>query len=109
LFRTIRYGEIDIFFPIEKIAVFVDGTIWHGDPEFFSAEDVLPLRNRIVSDVWEKDQRNNEYLRSEGNMVLRFWEGEILSNIEGCLETILSKLGESTMTYATEEVKKDAK
>jgi DNA mismatch endonuclease, patch repair protein len=88
-----RYGEIDIFIPDVKIAIFVDGTIWHGDPEYFNADDVLPLRNRVVEDVWNKDLRNSEYLRSLGYEVLRFWEREISSNIERCVETIRTKLG----------------
>jgi DNA mismatch endonuclease, patch repair protein len=86
-----KYGEIDIFIPDRKIAIFVDGTIWHGDPECFSADDVLPY-NRVVKDVWNKDLRNSEYLRSLGYTVLRFWEREISSNIEKCMETILSGL-----------------
>jgi DNA mismatch endonuclease, patch repair protein len=84
-----KYGEIDIFLPGKKIAVFVDGTIWHGDPQRFSPDDVLPFRDIIVKDVWKKDLRNSEYLRSQGFIVLRFWEREIMSNIQKCLETIL--------------------
>ena len=36
-----KYGEMDIFISDMKIAILVDGTIWHGDPECFSADDVL--------------------------------------------------------------------
>jgi DNA mismatch endonuclease, patch repair protein len=76
-----------------KIAIFVDGTIWHGDPEYFNADEMLPLRNRVVKDIWNKDLRNSEYLRSLGYEVLRFWEREVSSNIERCVETIRTKLG----------------
>jgi DNA mismatch endonuclease, patch repair protein len=92
-----KYGEIDIFMPIEKIAVFADGEIWHGDPQRFNPGDVLPFRDIIVKDVWKKDLRNSEYLRSQGFIVLRFWEREIMSNIQKCLETILGYCGKPLM------------
>jgi DNA mismatch endonuclease, patch repair protein len=90
-----KYGEIDIFLPDKKIAVFADGEIWHGDPQRFNPDDVLPFRGMIVKDVWKKDSRNSEYLRSQGFTVLRFWEREIMSNIQRCLETILGYCGKS--------------
>jgi G:T-mismatch repair DNA endonuclease (very short patch repair protein) len=34
-----KHGEIDIFIPDKKIAIFVDGTIWHGDPLYFQPDD----------------------------------------------------------------------
>jgi DNA mismatch endonuclease, patch repair protein len=88
-----KYGEIDIFIPDKKIAVFVDGTIWHGDSLCFNPDDIPPYRNRVVKDIWKKDLSNSEYLRSQGFTVLRFWEREIMSNIKRCVETILNKLG----------------
>jgi G:T-mismatch repair DNA endonuclease (very short patch repair protein) len=48
----------------------------------------------IVKDVWEKDLRNSEYLRTQGFIVLRFWEREIMSDIQKCLETILEFIAE---------------
>jgi DNA mismatch endonuclease (patch repair protein) len=82
----------DIVLPDKKIAVFVDGTIWHGDPLCFNSDDILPYRNKVIKDVWKKDLRNSEYLRSQGFIVLRFWEREIMSNIQKCLETILAHI-----------------
>jgi very-short-patch-repair endonuclease len=43
----------------------------------------------VAKDVWRKDFCNREYLRPQGFIVLRFWEREIKSNIQKCLETIL--------------------
>ena len=36
----------------------------------------------------DKDHRRDEWLRSEGFKVLRFWSNEVLLNLEGVLETI---------------------
>jgi DNA mismatch endonuclease, patch repair protein len=88
-----KYGEIDIFIPVEKIALFADGEIWYADPRRFNPNDILPYSNRVAKDIWKKDFRNSEYLRSQGFIVIRFWEREIRSNIENCLETILGYCG----------------
>ncbi len=37
----------------------------------------------------EKDKQRDAWLRGEGFKVLRFWNNEVLQNIEGVLETIL--------------------
>ena len=37
---------------------------------------------------WEKDQERTKWLNSQGFCVLRFWNNEILSNIEGVLDVI---------------------
>jgi len=36
----------------------------------------------------QADQRRTEYLESQGYRVLRFWNEEVLTNIDGVLETI---------------------
>jgi hypothetical protein len=59
-----KYGEIDILMPYEKVAVFVDGEIWHADPQRFDP-DILPYSSRVAKDIWKKDLRNGEYLFAE--------------------------------------------
>ena len=39
-------------------------------------------------DEREKDDRRDQWLRSEGFRILRFWNNEVLQNLEGVLETI---------------------
>ena len=36
----------------------------------------------------EKDEERSQWLRSQGFMVLRFWNNEVLTNIEGVMEAI---------------------
>ena len=42
------------------------------------------------------DQIRDAYLASEGYNVLRFWNSDVLGNIDGVLETILASLNSST-------------
>lgn len=65
----------DILFSRTKIVIFVDGCYWHGCPNHFRPAG----RNR---EWWQKkilenqarDRDTQEWLESQGWLVLRFWE-----------------------------------
>jgi very-short-patch-repair endonuclease len=59
--------------------------------------DFVTFERRLVIEVdggqhaegeKDKDIRRDEWLRSQGLKVLRFWDNEVLQNLEGVLETI---------------------
>lgn len=77
---------IDIAFPRNKIAVFIDGCFWHGCNEHRN----IPVHNR---DWWKKkidqnrlrDQNTDEILQEAGWKVYRFWEHDSTEMIVDCL------------------------
>ena len=83
------FGKPDIIFVRKKIAIFVDGCFWHGCPEHYTK----PKTNKIF---WEKkilnnklrDQRVNQSLKSEGWIVIRFWEHQIGKDLNSCVKTV---------------------
>ena len=95
-------GIMDFYLPDAKIALFVDGAIWHADPRVYKAEDVLFFSRKIsgnalsskltAKEVWLKDRRHNAYLKKSGFVVMRFWEKEIKANIQTCIQAIRLKL-----------------
>lgn len=64
--------------------------------------DFVNFQNKLVIEIdggqhneienIEKDRKRTEFLESCGYKVLRFWNNEILNNIEGCIECIISSL-----------------
>ena len=44
----------------------------------------------------ESDQVRDAYLVSEGYRVMRFWNSDVLGNLDGVLETMLTSLNSST-------------
>lgn len=70
-----RAARIDVAFPSEGLAVFVDGCFWHGCPE----HGTTPQANRrywgpkLRKNV-ERDERVSRELRRAGWRVLRIWE-----------------------------------
>ena len=51
----------------------------------------------------EKDGKHNEYLRSKGYNVIRFWEKEIECDIDRCIEIIKKTIQSSRKRYRTNE------
>jgi very-short-patch-repair endonuclease len=44
----------------------------------------------------ERDARREAFLRERGFRVIRFWNNDVLGNLEGVLETIAGALSEAT-------------
>ena len=82
-------GSPDIAFTKQKVAVFVDGEFWHG---FDWDKRKATLKNN--RDYWiEKIQENMardmkvaRQLDEMGWQIIRFWEKEVLNNVEDCVE-----------------------
>jgi hypothetical protein len=45
-------------------------------------------KNATASEVWKKDRFHNDYLKSKGYVVVRFWEREIEFEIDKCIKHI---------------------
>lgn len=81
-------GRPDIVFRIEKVAVFVDGDFWHGWR--------LPAWEHKLPQFWRdklrtnraRDRRNFGKLRSQGWKVIRLWQHQITTNLEGSIARI---------------------
>jgi DNA mismatch endonuclease (patch repair protein) len=81
-------GRPDIFIQ-PNICIFVDGCYWHGckckfNPEW-SGEHAEYIKSRMKHDI-----EVNQKLHEAGYVVLRFWEHEILGDINSCISKINS-------------------
>ncbi len=56
---------VDLCYPEAKLVIEVDGNYWHNYP-----------------DGLERDKVKNKYLEARGWKVLRYWESDILANVE---------------------------
>lgn len=86
-------GTPDIVLLRPKIAIFVDGDFWHGrghehNPGEQISSNKKYWRKKLMRNI-ERDKEANDALLQEGWLVLRFWEGDILKNVESCIDEIL--------------------
>lgn len=85
------FGCPDFVHKGKKIAIFVDGEMWHGKDwehqkdTFKSNRDFwIPKIERNI----ERDKEVNAHLTAKGWTVLRFWEKDIKKNPQECLSKI---------------------
>lgn len=86
--RTKLPGRPDFVFTKHRVAVFIDGDFWHGNPRRFR----LPKSN---CDYWQekimgnrkRDRQINKELKTLGWRVICFWESSL-----GDEEAIIAKL-----------------
>lgn len=70
-------GRIDIAYTRWKVAIFVDGSFWHGHPSKWQPDRWTGYWDEKIKRNIARDERQNEALRRAGWRVLRFWDFEI--------------------------------
>jgi DNA mismatch endonuclease (patch repair protein) len=88
-------GRPDLVFSRAKVVVFCDGDFWHGRN---LAERIAKLEDGHNAPYWvakitrnvERDGEQRLSLEGEGWLVMRFWESDILKDVERIADEILS-------------------
>lgn len=92
-------GRPDIVLPSRKIAIFIDGDLWHGNQ--WRLRGLRSLEEQFASTAnrayWVAKIRRNQArdvnttsrLLSEGWNVMRFWESEVKTSLSKCVDTVL--------------------
>lgn len=77
-------GSPDIAIYKYKLAIFVDGEFWHGKDWEARKANLKKNREYWIEKIEEninRDKRVNSELNAKGWHILRFWEKNILNNI----------------------------
>jgi len=86
-------GKPDIVFTKYKVVVFVDGCFWHKCPKCFREPDTnREFWTKKINRNVRRDKKVNEILTKNGWKVIRLWEHEIKSDINGCYTRVLDEL-----------------
>ena len=84
-------GKPDIVFLGAKIAMFVDGRMWHGYDWEHQKNDFKSNRDYWIpkiEDNRERDLEVTQELIELGWLVLRFWDFEVKQNVSACADKI---------------------
>lgn len=84
-------GKPDIVFLGAKIAVFVDGRMWHGYDWEHQKDDFKSNRDYWIPKIENNRERDfavTQELIELGWLVLRFWDFEIKQELSACADKI---------------------
>jgi DNA mismatch endonuclease (patch repair protein) len=70
-------GRIDIAFTRWKLAVFVDGSFWHGHPSKWQPGRWEGYWDAKIKRNMDRDSRQNDLLLAEGWEVIRLWDFDV--------------------------------
>lgn len=92
-------GRPDLVIRSRRLAVFVDGDMWHGNPEEVQRRgrknlaDLFPSRTEWwvakIQRNMERDREVTETLQREGWIVIRLWEHDILADPDAAARKVL--------------------
>ena len=81
-------GRPDFIFTKCKVAVFIDGDFWHGNPKKFRVpKSNRPYWQEKITGNRKRDRRVSKELKTLGWRVIRFWESSLSDE-----EAIIAKL-----------------
>lgn len=89
------FGKPDLTFKKYKIAIFADGEFWHGrnwKVHKYDHKSNKKFWHQKIEQNIQRDRKVNYVLRRNGWKVLRFWEKEIIKNLDKCIKKIEQEL-----------------
>jgi DNA (cytosine-5)-methyltransferase 1 len=92
-------GTPDIVLPVHRLAIFVDGDFWHGkqwsrrgldsiEEQFKNCSNAVYWIRKIKRNS-DRDRAATRDLIQSGWRVLRFWESDIRSDLQRCVDTVM--------------------
>lgn len=81
-------GTPDIVFPVQKVAVFIDGDFWHGYRYPVWRDKLQPFWQIKIQTNRLRDRRNFAKLRRMGWRVIRLWQHDVERDLTGCLARV---------------------
>ena len=93
-------GRPDLVIRSRRLAVFVDGDMWHGNEHIrrglSSLADLFPTRTEWwvakIERNMRRDQEVNAQLITAGWTVVRLWESTVLEDPQSAADTVLASL-----------------
>ena len=88
-------GKPDIVFQKYKTVIFIDGEFWHGYKWKEKKDKIKSNREFWIPKIernMQRDQEVNEALQQKGYQIFRFWQKDIIENLNSCLEEVIKHL-----------------
>lgn len=93
-------GKPDIAFIKYKLVIFVDGAFWHGHDWENRRQTIKSNRAFWLPKIernMQRDREVNDYYRSKGWTVLRFWDFEVKKELGLCVKKVIDVFREEVM------------
>jgi DNA mismatch endonuclease, patch repair protein len=86
-------GTPDVAWIGEKVAIFVDGSFWHGHPSAYTPGKSGAFWDKKIQANIARDSLVSRELKEHGWKVLRFWDFEVKKEASTCIARVSEALG----------------
>lgn len=90
-----KYYLLDFYIKELNIGIEFNGDRWHANPNKYKAGD-KPISfkdDQTAQDIWEKDERKNNFLKTKLNKLIIIWESELYKNgIDAMVEFLIKEI-----------------
>jgi DNA mismatch endonuclease (patch repair protein) len=83
-------GRPDVSFGRAQVAVFVDGSFWHGHPAAYSPGKSGAYWDEKIARNVARDRAADAALNAMGWEVLRFWDFEVRKELDACADRVVA-------------------
>ena len=90
VYQPNAFGKPDFINYKKKEVIFIDGCFWHKCPKCY----IKPKTNKeywipkIEANV-KRDRKNSKFIKAQGFKVIKIWEHQVKSNLQGVLKRLL--------------------
>jgi DNA mismatch endonuclease (patch repair protein) len=81
-------GNPDLAFTRARVAIFVDGSFWHGHPDVFTPGKSGAYWDAKIERNRARDHAANTALREAGWAVVRLWDFEVERDPSACAKRV---------------------
>lgn len=87
--KSVVRGKPDLYFPKNKVAVFIDGCFWHKCPQCFrEPQSNKDFWSEKINKNMQRDLQVNKLLHKQNIREIRFWEHEVKQHIVECYDRL---------------------
>ena len=105
------FGRPDIVIRKYRIAVFVDGDLWHGNEHIRrglpSLEAMFPTNTQFwchkIRRNMQRDAEVNSRLRGDGWLVFRFWATDVLTDADQAAQAVRGAVDRARRGWGSKE------
>lgn len=86
---------LDFYIKELNIGIEFNGDMWHANPNKYKADDnPNPIEKDLTTqDIWEKDERKNNFLKTKLNKLIIIWESELYKNgMDAMVEFLIKEI-----------------
>jgi DNA mismatch endonuclease (patch repair protein) len=87
--RVYGVGLVDFYLPEENVMIECDGDFWHCNPDDFDENFYNKSNGKFAWQIWEQDKIRTKKLKQLGYKIFRFWEKDIISDLDRCLAKVV--------------------